>query len=134
MQQLSPADAFFGWDKRIWPVLSPAAKVAQQDQLLILKRIARGAYQLWRVSGEQAGGYVVTSTGKTNDTNVFCCWVVLAAGQADGIRAMRSLMTDIETMARQAGCVEIRVEGRKGWQRVLGYEPIEPHVYRKRLH
>ena len=52
------------------------------------------------------------------------------------LRTMRAEMTRLETIARDAGCAEMRIAGRD-WSRVLpDYEPLpggKPNRLRKRL-
>lgn len=71
--------------------------------------------QLWGLQdGEDVAGVAVTGiTGRT-------CEVVGAAGAASH-EEMRRLHTEIETWARSIGCSRMRIYGRKGWVRLLGY-------------
>lgn len=125
LSRVSPADAVLDWH-HCWPVLAPAAKRSGKDQMLVMGGIVSGRYQLWHVKGQDAGGYILTSVGNVRGTDIRCCWIVLAAGQVDEPRlpTMRKLATSIEDMARADGCREIRVEGRNGWGRVLGWERL----------
>jgi hypothetical protein len=71
--------------------------------------------QLWGLQdGPQIVGVAITRIlGRT-------CEVVGAAGTAD-YESMRELHRRIEAWARDIGCSRMRLQGRKGWIRLLGY-------------
>ena len=71
--------------------------------------------QLWglQTNGEIHGVAVTRITGRT-------CEVVGAGGKAS-YADMRELHSEIEKWARSIGCARMRVMGRKGWIRLLGY-------------
>jgi hypothetical protein len=71
--------------------------------------------QLWGLQdGEDIVGVAITRiTGRT-------CEVVGAAGAAP-YEAMRELHQAIEEWAREIGCSRMRLQGRKGWIKLLGY-------------
>lgn len=71
--------------------------------------------QLWGLQdGVAVVGVAVTRiTGRT-------CEIVGAAGSAD-YESMKKLHGDIEDWAKSIGCSRLRLMGRKGWIRLLGY-------------
>lgn len=73
------------------------------------------SYQLWGLQdGPRIAGVVVTRiTGRT-------CEVVGGAGSASH-DDMRTLHTKIEEWARGVGCSRMRLQGRRGWLKVLNY-------------
>jgi GNAT superfamily N-acetyltransferase len=73
-------------------------------------------YQLFGIQdGSRIAGIAVTRiTGRT-------CEVVGAAGSAP-FSVMRELHSKIEAWARDIGCSRMRLQGRKGWIRLMGYE------------
>ncbi len=86
--------------------------------------------QLWGIQdGAEIVGVAITRvTGRT-------CQVVGAAGSAP-YAAMRELHRHSETWARDIGCSRMRIEGRKGWLKLMGYtqtgivgekESMKPH-------
>jgi hypothetical protein len=74
-----------------------------------------GTNQLWGLQeGTRITGVVITRiTGRT-------CEVIGAAGSAPQ-DAMRELHRAIEEWAKDIGCSRMRLQGRKGWIRVLNY-------------
>ena len=138
ISRVSPADAVLDWH-HVWPVLAPAAIRGGKDQMLLMGGIVRGRYQLWKVRGQEAGGYVVTSVGPVRHADNRCCWIVLASGQVDHPRlpTMRRIAAEFERMAWDDACDEIRIEGRAGWGRVLGWDRLgmdgNDVIYRKAL-
>lgn len=71
--------------------------------------------QLWGLQdGPEIVGVAITRVlGRT-------CEIVGGAGTAD-YESMRELHKRIETWARDIGCSRMRLQGRKGWIRLLGY-------------
>lgn len=69
------------------------------------------------------------------------CWINYVAGEIKGgprtfVRTARAIVTGIETLARDAGCTELRGGGRN-WARVFPewerFDPDHPNRMRKRL-
>jgi hypothetical protein len=92
-----------------------------------------------RISGE---GYDTKAILETyEEDGVLVCGVYRLDGTIRlepkaWLRAVRAEMTKLETIARDAGCAEMRIAGRD-WSRVLpDYEPLpggKPNRLRKRL-
>jgi hypothetical protein len=71
--------------------------------------------QLWGLQdGEEIVGVAITRI------SLRACEVVGAAGSAPYV-AMRELHRAIEEWAREIGCSRMRLQGRKGWIKLLGY-------------
>lgn len=71
--------------------------------------------QLWGLQdGERIAGVAITAiVGRT-------CEVIGAAGSAS-YEDMHRLNHEIESWARSIGCTQMRIFGRKGWIRLMGY-------------
>jgi len=99
-----------------WPkiaaVLAPAIdRDPKRDAWEVMGELFSGGMRLWR-GADGASGYVVTQQVGT----VF--WVIYAAGAGHSLTGLRELMTAIEGMARAAGSMFVRFEGRD-WRRVF---------------
>jgi hypothetical protein len=94
----------------------------ERDGYLIAEEVRAdlrdASYQLWGIQdGQRIVGIAVTRvTGRT-------CEVVGAAGNggASAQDLVRELHSKIEAWARDIGCSRMRLQGRKGWLRVLNY-------------
>lgn len=101
----------------LWPQVSP--HLARLDDYLdadeIYADLKDASKQLWGLQcGRDVAGVVVTRiTGRT-------CEVVGGAGTAP-YDAMRELHTEIEKWAKSLGCSRMRLQGRKGWLKLLKY-------------
>lgn len=116
---------------RIGPLLAPAiAHDGKRDEEHAFTDLMTGTLEAFDVEIIGGRGVVVTSTGLTVTTNQRCCWIVYIGGSISGSRRqwlgrVRMGMRYFEHLARQDGCVEMRVEGRD-WSRVLtDYEPLD---------
>src|SRR5690606_1092610 len=75
----------------------------------------------WVGAAVNASGIVVTTTGPIDGVGV--CWLNYVGGTVTGgpkafIRAARAIVDQIEVLARDAGCTELRGGGRN-WSRVF---------------
>lgn len=108
---------------------------------------SREAVKGWLLSGQSeafwvgvqdnATGIGVTTIGPIDGTEV--CWVNYIAGTVTGgpkafVRTAHAIMDQIEILARQAGCAELRGGGRN-WSRVFPewerFDPAHPNRIRK---
>jgi hypothetical protein len=91
--------------------------------------IRRGNFQLWATAGDDYSGFVVTElVGDPPILNLFI-------GAGYNLEKWLSDLVFVENWARERGCVEIKVWGRKGWERKLkdwGYR-FEAQVLNKRI-
>lgn len=93
------------WEE-VRPWLVPALDDADEAELLA--KLGAGAAQLW------AGDGAAMVTQITED-RICHCW--LAGGDLAEILRLRP---GVEAWARGMGCVAATIDGRKGWERVLG--------------
>lgn len=114
LHRVRPSDAVTEWH-RLGRLLAPAINRTGKTQIEVLQHIVSKEMQCWQTFG----GVIVTSVGPAVDTTSRCLWVVYAAGKAGGWKRMRAILDELEDMAREAGCMEVRFEGRTGWQRLF---------------
>lgn len=81
--------------------------------------------QLWFVPGH---GALVTQI----QDKPLCRILMIVLCGGEGLECAPAIMEVLENYARAMKCVEMRIQGRRGWGRMLGYEPIET-VMRKKL-
>jgi hypothetical protein len=106
-------------------MLAPAVRRDdRRDMGVVHGLLLDGRMQLWVVDNNEANGLLVTSIEQTE--GVWRLWVNYVAGKVPGgLRAMRDIIAEIETMAGEWGCTEVWLQGRD-WRRVLtDYEPTE---------
>jgi len=119
------------WDvDAMWPQAEPflAKALARQHDFAAddIKGFCKNQYmQLWLIPGHHA---LVTQI--QDKTLCRICMIVLCGG--DGLEFKGEAMTALTGYARAMHCDELRIEGRKGWAPVLGFEPIAT-VMRKKL-
>src|SRR5690554_3504049 len=117
--------------ERLWPVIAEILAPAVRDdptQTLegLHKRLAEGADRLLHLSGPGECLMVIEVT------DGLVCWVKYLAGHIDGgpkarVAIIREAVAIMESVARNAGCSEIKLCGRD-WSRVLNtYRPFEGH-------
>lgn len=105
----------------IWPQAEPALRVisdfgSEVDMRKVLAELVAGRLALWAVGG----GWVVTEvTINADGKRTF--WVLMAGGNVGGkLSALTSeTMAQFEALARRSGYMDIRIWGRRGWQRLL---------------
>ena len=125
--------------EREWPIFADIlAPALRQDPTQTIeglhKRLAAGAEQLIEVSGGASGLMVLEVTEE------LVCWVKYAAGRIDGgpkqrMQFFRDTMEHLASVAKNAGCTEVRLCGRD-WARILpDYRPADgfPNELRKAL-
>jgi len=119
------------WDvDAMWPQAEPmlAKALARQHDLCAadIKNFCKNQLmQLWLIPGHHA---LVTQI--QDKTLCRVCMIVLCGGK--GLESKDEAMTALEAYARAMACDELRIEGRKGWGPVLGFEPMAT-VMRKKL-
>ena len=114
-------------------MLEPAAAMASNRGDLddVMSACASGAFQLWVVVAE-AGvplAYIVTQIQEF--PNGQTCAILFCAGSA--MATWRHLLKQIEDWAAELGCIEMALEGRKGWGRVFPDYTESYTVFTKRL-
>lgn len=112
-----------------WPRLVDLLRPAiegddSSDTWGALGRLLSGEVTAWDATTDGGSGVVITATGRTKGRRVRALWVVYAAGAARGgprrrVAALRSVLRELEVVARTLRCKEIRVEDRAAWRRVL---------------
>ena len=87
----------------------------------ILSAVKNGEKQLWMAEEDnECVGVMVTEVYETFKGNVCCIW---AACGTVGVGKLSPTFSNVESWAREIGCVALEVRGRKGWQKVLpGFE------------
>ena len=119
------------WDvDALWPRAEPLLQKALARQSDYTAEDFRGfcknqLMQLWLIPGQHA---LVTQIQDKSLCRVLM--IVLCGGQ--GLEFKDEAMADLEGYARAMACTELRIQGRRGWAPVLGFEPIET-VMRKKL-
>lgn len=117
---------------RLWPViaeiLAPAVRSDPKQTLEGLhKRLESGADRLLSISGPGHALMVIEVT------DGLVCWIKYLAGAIEGgpkarVAIIRAAVAHMETVARDAGCTEIKLCGRD-WSRVLkSYRPFDGHT------
>jgi hypothetical protein len=114
-------------DDKLQRKVQKALKVGRNTHTIedIFRAIDEEYMQLW----ENGESIVVT------EITTFPCYrvvnIVLVAGNIDEVMA---LQVDIEEFARRENCVALRMQGRKGWERVLphyGWEANPRVIFEK---
>jgi len=135
----SRQDVLLHWADDIEPELRRAVAVEGKPLREVFWELASGESEAFRVVTGAVTGIVVVTLGVFD--GVMCCWLNYVAGSIDGgprqfISAAREIATEIETLARKAGCIELRGGGRN-WSRVFPewehFDPDNPNRMRKRL-
>lgn len=108
----------------IWPKVRDLIRRAIErtklsDFAMIEADVLSGKHLLWVAwNGQTVDAAATTQLIKVGDRKI--C-VVVACGGSDMPKWL-PLIDGIEAFARNEGCVEMRIGGRKGWERVLsGY-------------
>ena len=128
----------FEWE-RIASLLSSAfAHDGEATPLDVYAWLTSGQSEaFWVGAATNATGIIVTTTGPIDGTEV--CWINYAAGTVRGgprafIATARAIVDQIEDLAREAGCTELRGGGRN-WSRVFPewehFDPEHPNRMRK---
>lgn len=101
----------------LWPLFAHhLARVEEVDAEELRYDLKDAQAQLW---GLQDDSGQITGVVVTRITNR-ACEIVAGAGSAS-YEAMRELHREIERWAASVGCSRMRLLGRKGWIRLLGY-------------
>lgn len=133
----SRQDILLRWTTDIEPDLRTALAVEGKPLRDVLWDLASGDSEAFGVVTETARGLVVVTLGTF--AGVRCCWLNYVAGTIDGgprafIATARRIVDEIETLARAAGCTELRGGGRN-WSRVFPewerFDPQHPNRMRK---
>jgi hypothetical protein len=119
------------WDvPALWPVVAPLLEkaLARQTEMgldEVRQLCMNQSLQLWYLPDSHA---LVTQI--QNHPRLRICMIVLCGGE--GLWQRGPAMEALEGYARAMQCQELRIQGRRGWARVLGFEPIAT-VMRKKL-
>ncbi len=128
----------------VWPRLSAmlGKAIAHDDNVsheTVVSWLLSGESEAFWIKTDRANGAGVTTLGDFGSGP--CCWINYVAGDVRGgprafVSEVRSIVDEIEVLARAAGCIEMRIGGRNwsrvfpGWERV---DPKHPNRMRKRL-
>lgn len=119
------------WDvEAMWKAVAPHLHraLARQGEFRAedIKQLCAGnVMQLWYVPGTHA---LVT---QIQDKPLCRTLVIVLCGGA-GLWQAPAVIRALEDYGRAMGCTEVRIQGRRGWGRVLGYESTET-IMRKKL-
>lgn len=108
----------------VWSVLAPAFAYSDgaYDEQLVYNGLKTRNMQLWlEVEDEKIISAGVTKIIEWPDKKV--CWAVGLAGKGDDL--VQRYLETVEPWARHHGCAEMRLTGRRGWERKmkrLGFE------------
>lgn len=113
-------------DLSIWPHIAHFVKraVDRQDYHTlgeIYQGLTEHRYQLWTVDDPEPVCALITAT--QYDDDAFYC-LLLALGGDGFNRWGYSGIRGVERWAKEKGCTEMRIYGRKGWARKLGYKLV----------
>lgn len=97
------------WLSEWWPEIVKCAERGGHSALEIVEEVCLGHATGWPVEG----GYLVLA--RTEDDRMLV-WIGVGSGVRDWCgKAER----EVSGFARSVGCVALRIEGRKGWRRIL---------------
>lgn len=94
----------------------------------LLRRLLDGNATAYRVSGTETA--VVTSIGKTKDTDTTAMWVIALGGKSkagphENYGIIRDVVSECEQIARDHDCSEIRIEAKnRGALKCRLFEPM----------
>ena len=109
------------WD-RVRPFIDRALKRGSNYTLSEIRDgLDKTELQLWVAEeGESIKATLVTSLQEDKESK-FCLLLALSGGDIP----WREWLTMFEDWAKYKGCEEMRIYGRRGWSRVLGYDIAE---------
>lgn len=117
MKLIPPTRVAHIWGDML-PVLQRALKFdPDTDAMTIFGDLVSSRRQAWEVQG----GYMLTEFTRKRGTLRKTLWVTHVAGNAKTpLSALTdALMGQLEALARENKCVDIKIMGRKGWKRLL---------------
>lgn len=122
----------------VWPVLRPAVERDKRRSMMdVFGQLASGELWLWRLSGDPDGLLVTTVEEEPGTCHRRIFWIVYAAGVVATKAGFGEVMDFCERQARGFNCSELKMEGRKGWERLFPEFECEPQeggfIYRKVL-
>ena len=91
----------------------------------VYKGLESGEYQLWTAQMNGIQAVMITSIQTDNECNAegervkFC--LILSAGGVNMDSWLDTFVSYMEDWAKEQGCTELRIYGRRGWARKLGY-------------
>ncbi len=111
-------------------VLGPAIAMATPTADELRGHVERREFACWKLDGI-ATGYALTSIGPAKD-GPKCLWVKYAAGRLSGgpktrRAALRWIVGAFEALAEDAGCTEVRIEGRPQWAAIFSDYSVHGH-------
>src|SRR5215510_10982481 len=119
-----------------WPLVAPfIRRAAERDDRSDVSRIAQdlrdGTALLWLAwDGKAVCAAAVTQLNVANDRK-FC--TITACGGRE-LKRWLSLIGALERFAIEEGCTSVRINGRRGWARVLSDYRLHSIVLEKELH
>lgn len=111
------------------PALQPAVDFAPQVSLAgVLDKLMIGQAAMLEVRSAAIDGVVVIEIIQENDLMI--CWASYIAGHIDlppkaWLRAMRTIMGELERLARNSGCYAVRIGGRNYEKIFPDYRPFD---------
>ena len=141
IQFIPPDQIEAAWPQMI-AVLEPAFHYSSLSRQVVLADLISGEKAAFRMT-DGGEGYVVAKWGYPEGSKDLTLWVLLAAGFAAGTMKQRAAcmcarLHEIEQVARNAACKAVRIEGRRGWARVLPHYTVidaygDNYVYERAL-
>jgi hypothetical protein len=119
------------WDvDAMWETVAPhlGKALARQDEFRaedIRQMCCNNVMQLWYVPETHA---LVTQI----QDKPLCRSLMIVLCGGEGLEQATAVTGVLEDYGRAMQCSEVRIQGRRGWGRVLGYEPMET-IMRKKL-
>lgn len=97
------------WESRWWPALCKCAAEGGSNGGEIIEKVLKGHSMGWPT----ADGFLVLDNAEDG-----ACVIWLGVGNA--VRDWcGEAEREVSAFARESGCTKLRIEGRKGWRRVL---------------
>ena len=111
---------------KIWPHVMEYVMLGLGERNLytlprVYKGLENGELQLWTAQTDEIEAVIVTSIQTDTEGNEVKFCLVLSAGGTNIDSWIDSMVLYIESWAKENGCSEMRIYGRRGWARKVGY-------------
>jgi hypothetical protein len=120
--------------EQVWPLVRHLIARAYQQADEPMPDMAeefRSAHRLLWLAARDNDILAAATTSLLQLPSGLACKLIACGG--DGLEEWRHLLDRIERYARAEGCVQMRIEGRRGWARILRDYQVKSVVLTKRL-
>lgn len=97
------------WHTKWWPEIVRTAEKGGHSAIEVVDKVSAGHAIGWPVDG----GYLVLCR---SDDDRIVVWIGVGVGVRQWCGQAEK---DVSAFARSVGCIALRIEGRKGWRRIL---------------